>query len=60
MDEHERLVAKVGDWLADGWDWDGIAAALGMDPDEAAQRFGPAAAAYIRRMERAAEQDPAT
>jgi hypothetical protein len=51
MDEHARLVTRVGDWLADGWDWDGIGAALGMSADEAYQRFGADAAEYVRRQE---------
>ena len=51
MDERERLIVKVADWLGDGWDWDSIGAALGMSADEAAQRFGPEAAAAIKRME---------
>jgi hypothetical protein len=51
MDEHERQVAKVADWLADGWDWDGIGAALGLDADEASARFGADAAEHIREME---------
>ena len=55
MDDHERLIAKVADWLADGWDWDSIGAALGMEAAEASERFGPDAAEYIRREE---EQSP--
>jgi hypothetical protein len=51
MDEHERTVAKVGDWLADGWDWDGIGAALGLSPDLAYERYGGEAGDYVRRME---------
>jgi hypothetical protein len=51
MDERERVVTKVGDWLADGWDWDGIGAALGLSPEAAYERFGADAADYVRRME---------
>jgi hypothetical protein len=40
MDEHEKLVVRVADWLDDGWDWDQIGVALGMDADEAYRRFG--------------------
>jgi hypothetical protein len=60
MDEHERLIAKVADWLADGWDWDSIAAALGTEADEASNRFGADAAAHILRMEQQAGQLPAS
>lgn len=57
MDEHERQVTKVADWLADGWDWDSIGAALGMGTDEVAQEYAAEAAAYIRRMEQEAAQE---
>jgi hypothetical protein len=40
MEEHDRLVVRVRDWLADGWDWDQIGVALGIDADEAFRRFG--------------------
>ena len=51
MNEHERTVTKVADWLADGWDWDGIAAALNLSPEAAYERYGVEAAAHIRRLE---------
>jgi hypothetical protein len=44
-------VAKVADWLADGWDWDQVGAALGLDADEAARRYGHAAEKFARREE---------
>lgn len=46
MDEHRRIVVRVADWLADGWDWDAIGAALGLSGDEAAERYGREAEAY--------------
>ncbi len=48
MDEHDRIVVRVADWLADGWDWDAIGAALGMSADDAYQRYGKAADEYGR------------
>jgi hypothetical protein len=54
MDEHAQQVAKVADWLADGWDWDSIGAGLNMSPDEAYIRFGKDAVEYIRRVEHVA------
>jgi hypothetical protein len=51
MNEHERTVTKVADWLADGWDWDSIAAALGVSPEAAYDRYGADAAEQVRRME---------
>jgi hypothetical protein len=48
MEEHDRQVVKVADWLADGWDWDQIGAAMGLDADAAYQQFGEDALAYHR------------
>jgi hypothetical protein len=47
MDEHEKIVVRVRDWLADGWDWDRIGVALGMDEDEAYRQFGAEASADL-------------
>jgi hypothetical protein len=49
VDEHTKVVVKVADWLADGWDWDAIGAALRMEPDDAARAYGTAAEQYSRR-----------
>ena len=51
MDEHQRLVVRVSDWLNDKWDWDQIGAALGLSPQEAYQRFAGDVVDYERTSE---------
>jgi hypothetical protein len=59
MEEHEKLVGRVADWLADEWDWDRIGVALGIDGDEAYRRYGREAAALAEQEEHRHDQDAA-